>query len=640
MEKLPEQYLEMKKENFSGFQTWNVRSILSHVDMETGFAVNICLKDAAMGNYLKETLIGRFGREDELVVPEAHAWDGSYTSVKVSYNNIVFRVQSCKSGEYPLVLLVTPLGKEELEVREDPWRDDYNQAFQERCPSMLVLESGMLWNREGVLRRVGDTLTASTPLKEYVVYSNGKHEDYDGNIPTQTPYLAARFEKTIVYSVNKELSVPEAQKLMEEAEKEYRADIDRFAPFQEDYEAIVSVMNWDTTYDARNDRIVTPVSRLWSIGHGGYIIFCWDNFFASFMASLKDKFISYSNIIEIAMAHTEQGFVPNHTDGTGMKTGDRSQPPVGSTMLCEVYRRYKDRWLVEFLYPLLFRWNTWYYNNRMEENGVFCWGSNHYTPVVENYWEVHGIGELYGCKMESGLDNSPMYDDMPVKKVDDIVTRMALADVGLTGLFIMDTRSLIRLAKLLGREEDIQILKMRQEKAEQGLESLWDDEFGFYCNRRTDTGAFEYRISPTNFYALFSTTVSAEHKARIMEHYYDPVEFYGEWMLPAIARNDPAFSDQQYWRGRVWAPMNFLVYIALRDHPDLEKMRMDLVEKSEHILMKEWREHRHVHENYNSITGEGCDSRSSDKFYHWGALLGVIHMIENGLVPGFGKELD
>ena len=68
-------------------------------------------------------------------------------------------------------------------------------------------------------------------------------------------------------------------------------------------------------------------------------------------------------------------------------------------------------------------------------------------------------------------------------------------------------------------------------------------------------------------------------------------------------------------------------------------MRLDLVEKSETLLMKEWREHRHVHENYNSITGEGCDSRSSDKFYHWGALLGVIHMAENGVIPDFGKPL-
>jgi glycogen debranching enzyme len=95
-------------------------------------------------------------------------------------------------------------------------------------------------------------------------------------------------------------------------------------------------------------------------------------------------------------------------------------------------------------------------------------------------------------------------------------------------------------------------------------------------------------------------------------------------MLPTIARNDPAYPDQHYWRGRVWAPLNFLTYMAMKNHPDMAKVRKDLAQKSDTVLMNEWREHRHIHENYNAITGEGCDSLASDKFYHWGALLGFI----------------
>jgi hypothetical protein len=37
-----------------------------------------------------------------------------------------------------------------------------------------------------------------------------------------------------------------------------------------------------------------------------------------------------------------------------------------------------------------------------------------------------------------------------------------------------------------------------------------------------------------------------------------------------------------------------------------------------------------VHENYNAITGMGDDVGSSDRFYHWGALLGLIDYLENG----------
>ena len=109
-------------------------------------------------------------------------------------------------------------------------------------------------------------------------------------------------------------------------------------------------------------------------------------------------------------------------------------------------------------------------------------------------------------------------------------------------------------------------------------------------------------------------------------------------MLPSIARNDAAFEDQDYWRGRVWAPLNFLVYLALM-RTELADVRRDLAEKSMTLFMKEWTQHRHVHENYNSITGDGCDAHNSDKFYHWGALLCLIALAEAGHLPGFGMPL-
>lgn len=170
------------------------------------------------------------------------------------------------------------------------------------------------------------------------------------------------------------------------------------------------------------------------------------------------------------------------------------------------------------------------------------------------------------------------------------------------------------------------------EKACRGLEGLWDEENGFYYNQRTDTGEFSRRISPTNFYALFSPELTPERQKRIALHYYDRNEFYGEWMLPSIARNDPAYPDQEYWRGRVWAPLNFLVYLALED-TELSDVRRDLAEKSRKLFMKEWTEHRHVHENYSAITGEGCDSANSDRFYYWGALLCIIALLEEGKTP-------
>ncbi len=63
---------------------------------------------------------------------------------------------------------------------------------------------------------------------------------------------------------------------------------------------------------------------------------------------------------------------------------------------------------------------------------------------------------------------------------------------------------------------------------------------------------------------------------------------------------------------------------------DLPKARRDLADKSAHLFLKEWREHKHVHKNYNSINREGCCMRSSNAFYHLGGLLGLIPLMEAG----------
>ena len=74
--------------------------------------------------------------------------------------------------------------------------------------------------------------------------------------------------------------------------------------------------------------------------------------------------------------------------------------------------------------------------------------------------------------------------------------------------------------------------------------------------------------------------------------------------------------------------MNFLVYLGLLNY-DQPGARRQLAERSLALFEKEWKQNGHVHENYNAITGEGDDVRSSDRFYHWGALLGLVSYMEN-----------
>ncbi len=613
-------YNLMQQRYMQGWHTWNVRSVLSHVYMPDGLALNIAFKEYREGHYLKETLVGRFvneyGREPaETAFPGAHAFDEGYMEMSLSWCGMEIRVESTVM-EDELLLLVTP-------VQQQP------------KPAMLVLEGGFLWGRPGWVERADDTLIAHTPDGERRVYTTGTTMA-DGNIPVQTAFLSVELDGPVGFSTGTQRTLEDIQSRIAAGKAAHIAALSRFGPMQPMYEAMESALMWDTIYDAKNNRVISPVSRLWSISSGGYVLFCWDNFFAGFMASLGCKELAYANLREILNEQTPDGFVPNFAYATGQCSADRSQPPVGSAMLLETYRIHRDKWLIEDMYDGLLRWNRWFAAHRMNPSGALCWGSEAIPVQYGNRWESEGVHDRYGAALESGLDNSPMYDDVPFNKATN---RLELEDVGLTGLYILDCRSLMELARVIGRTEDIPGLQQRMDAARAGLEGLWDEAFGFYCNRRTDTGAFSHRISPTNFYALFSPDVSPERQKRIAEHYFNPAEFYGEWMLPAIARNDPAYPDQEYWRGRIWAPLNFLVYLAL-NRTELADVRRDLAEKSAKLFMKEWTEHRHVHENYCANTGEGCNSGNSDKFYHWGALLCVIAMAEAGYIDGLGQPLD
>jgi len=102
----------------------------------------------------------------------------------------------------------------------------------------------------------------------------------------------------------------------------------------------------------------------------------------------------------------------------------------------------------------------------------------------------------------------------------------------------------------------------------------------------------------------------------------------------SIAREDEAFMDQAYWRGRAWAPHHMLFYWALEryDHlPSARQARLDLVAMGQKMHLFNWDNFGQVCENTHGILGTCEDSGNADPFYHWGALYGFTAFIESGL---------
>jgi hypothetical protein len=614
------EYDALQKRLAQGWNTWNTRSVLSHVLLPEGLALNLGLKEYSSRRYLKEALIGRRGEHDERIHPGPRTYDGRHTELDLKWRGIEVTVQSATEGE-DLVLLVAP---------QTP------HGAHRKTP-LLVVESGILWNRPGhvTLDLDGDALVGHLPERTVRAYGTAESAT-EPNIAAQTPYLAMPLDGPVGVSTGRRRTLAEIQEIVGRQRAAREAQVNGYGALAEVYAAVQTCLAWDTIYEPEGERVVSPVSRQWNLNWGGFVLFDWDTYFAAYMAALDNRDLAYANAIEITREKTESGFIPNFGTVCNLKSRDRSQPPVGAMVCREIYRRHREAWFLEEVFDDLYEWNRWWVRRRREGN-LLCWGSNPYEPLADAHWEMRGVDERFGAALESGLDNSPMYDDIPFDQATHLIQ---LHDVGLNGMYVMDCDALADIARVLGREQEARELGSRAEIFREHLKSLWNEESGIFLNRRTDSGAWSHRLSPTNFYALLGRAATQAQAERMMsEHFYNPDEFWGEWIMPSIARNDPAYPDQNYWRGRIWAPMNLLVYLGLRRY-DLPRARADLAERSKALLLKEWREHGHVHENYNGDTGEGCDVRNSDRFYHWGGLLGTIAFLEAGVLAGPEEPLE
>jgi hypothetical protein len=388
-------------------------------------------------------------------------------------------------------------------------------------------------------------------------------------------------------------------------------------------EGIEAAIMWNTFWAPSAGKIVTVVSRDWCVdgNYGEYILFPWDTFFAALLAAVHDVDLARTIVDAQLDEATERGFMPNCGCEIG-KSRDRSQPPFGAYCVLKLHRRHPDRDALARWFPKLLRWHDWWFTARDGNgDGLLEWGSDD-IPNPHPQWQSH---TLQAARYESGLDNSPIYDDAVF---NETANTMEMADVGLNSLYVLDAWSLAEMADILGETEARDRLRAEwQAMGERINAHLWDEDRGLYQNRHWD-GRWCGRIAATSFYPLLAGIVPDDRAKRLVaEHLLNPAEFWGESVIPSISRDDPAYRDQAYWRGRIWGPMNFLVYEGLR-RAGFREAAHEVADKSVRLFRGEWEGEGHIHENYNADTGDGDDVRYSEPVYHWGALLAYIGLEE------------
>ena len=456
------EYAAVQARLSQGWNTWNANSVLSHVLLPECLSVTVGLHSFSLysSQYLSQAQAGGTAKSPVQVAPGLHAIDGRTSDLTITWQGIKARVQSA-DDHGDLVLLVTPLEKPPT----DP---------------IVDFEVGMLWNRPGQLTADGSVVTARLPGRTVTIYGAGTRAS-DPAIAVSSPYISMSLASNAGLSTGHARSLGEIERIIAAAQKAHEATLVRSGVSPETVGAVEGAIGWDTVYDPVKGRVISPVSRSWTVGWGGFILFDWDTFFAAETAGLFGRDLAYANIVEMLNEVTPAGFVPNYS-GARVKSLDRSEPPVGSIVVLDTYRRFHERWLLDATFDRLLAWNRWWDAHR-QVDGYLVLGSDPGNPEYER--SDVAVNTMQGAKYESGLDNSPMYDDAIY---DTRTHKMQLADVGLMSLYVADCDALAAIASEIGRKAEVEELKNRAEKYRAKLATMWDPERHLYFNRDLATG--------------------------------------------------------------------------------------------------------------------------------------------------------
>ena len=244
---------------------------------------------------------------------------------------------------------------------------------------------------------------------------------------------------------------------------------------------------------------------------------------------------------------------------------------------------------------------------------------------------------------------------------------MLLYDVGMSSLFTQEAYSLAELADAIGKDPEVgKELRNRGDVMRDLIwHYMWDPERRVFANRYVLKNSFVQHVTPTSFYPMAIGAGSKDEVEGMVESYLlnssrfclsPNGDFEGNdadrcyWGLPSVSADDPTYMENKwvYWRGYTWGPMSQLVYWSLQkpeqaqpksgklrqsfvedeDSNSIVRARKSLCKQMESLMMSQWDGNRHICENYSPY--KNATECSGTLFYHWGALNGLIGMVEDG----------
>ncbi len=412
-------------------------------------------------------------------------------------------------------------------------------------------------------------------------------------------------------------------------------------------EAVAENLMWTILLQPETGRLYAPAGRRWIFPKpdGGarregppgesaedptpapddWTVFGWDSFFNALALATVSGRLAWDVLLAGLDSRYRNGNVPNWRSRLA-GTPDRSQPPVGSFAALKLHLACPDVDALATAWPGLRAWNDWWVADKgghpRREGltpGLLAWGSDAArVPGREQVpeWEVGATGHQRAA-WESGQDDLPLWEEAEWNPRREV---LAMSAVDLCSYRALDIECLSRIARILDDPAAADRLEAEHRSLVATMNRvLWSEEAGLYLDELP--GGHSPRVAASNFLPLIAGVPSGERARRMVDVLRDPARFWGEWVLPTISRDDPAFDDQQYWRGSIWPPMNYLVLQGLRRY-GFDELASELAWKGALMFLADRRRTGFCRENFDARSGRGRGRR----FQSWGPLfaLGAI----------------
>jgi len=329
---------------------------------------------------------------------------------------------------------------------------------------------------------------------------------------------------------------------------------------------------------------------------GAWSIPNWETFLTALGMAVVDPALALANC-RAALRHLAvEDILGAEATAAGARS-DISNPPVASYCVWKIYQLTGDEELLREAMPQLLRWHNWWQSTHDPNvNGLLSWTSDE----------------------EAGMPGHPPYaeaqrdEDSGVLKLDDVAS---------CSLWALDAAALMRMAL---RFDDMELATHLEAEiqaiADRMNLTLWDQNGGIFRSLDWNMKPGDHQ-SATAFLSLIAGIPTGIRAQRLVNEHLAQ-EFAAPNLVPTLGDGDAAFGDQQPWRGRVSALLNFLICEGLRHYgEDTWAERIALSGLS--LLRNGWNDGRHIYGSFNARTGAG-DDIDQDPLAPAGLLLGAL----------------